>query len=118
MGRNIQYFRRIAAIARSCSARSVRKRALPSKVSPPMDSLIFRCLLDVADPLALHVGGADVEPVVVQNEPDRNFVRLPGLAPVMGQPRGLLPGYPPQSRKFGRFHQLSSGNFITNQETT
>ena len=40
-GRNIQYFRRIAAIARSCSARSVRKRALPSNVPPPMDSLIF-----------------------------------------------------------------------------
>ncbi len=39
IGRNIQYFRRMAAMARSCSARSVRKRASPSKFSPPMDSL-------------------------------------------------------------------------------
>jgi len=46
-GRNIQYFRRIATIARSCSAQSVRKRAVLSQVSPPMvvgGMAKFRCL--------------------------------------------------------------------------
>ena len=71
IGRNIQYFRRMAAMARSCSARSVKKRALPS----------------------------------VQNKPDRDFVWLPGLASVMGQPSSVLSGYPPQSCKFSRFHK-------------
>jgi len=68
--------------------------------------LDLRCLLDVAHPLAFYVGGADVERVAVQNEPNRNFVGLPGLASIMGQPCGLLSRYPPQSRKFGRFHKL------------
>ena len=38
-GQNMQYLRRTIAIARSCSARSARKRAVPSNVSAPMDSL-------------------------------------------------------------------------------
>jgi len=38
-GRNIQYFLRIAVMARSCSLRSVRNRAVPSNVSPPIDNL-------------------------------------------------------------------------------
>ena|SRR5215469_771316 len=75
-----------------------------------------RCLLNVAHPLAVDVRGADVEPVAIQNEPDRNFMGQPALASIMGQPCRLLSGYPPQSRKFGRFHKLSSANFITNEE--
>ena len=38
-GQSIQYLLRTIAIARLCSARSVR-RAVPSNVSAPMDSLI------------------------------------------------------------------------------
>lgn len=41
MGRNIQYFLRMAAIALSCSLRSERNRAVPSNFSPPIDSLTF-----------------------------------------------------------------------------
>jgi hypothetical protein len=63
---------------------AVWKRALPSKFSPPMHSLTFGVFWTFRTPLALHVGGANVEPVAVQNEPDRNFVRLPGLASIMG----------------------------------
>ena len=39
----------------------------------------LRRLLDIAHPLAIYVPGADVEAVAVQNEPDRDFVRLPVL---------------------------------------
>jgi hypothetical protein len=49
--------------------------------------------------------GADEELILSQNEPDRDLVGIPGLASKMGQPRGLLFGYQPQSRKFGRFHK-------------
>jgi hypothetical protein len=55
-------------------------------------------------------------PVASQNEPDRNFVRLPGFASELGQPRGLLCRYPPQSRKLGRFHKLSLAAFNMNQQ--
>jgi hypothetical protein len=34
----------------------------------------------------------------------------------MGQPRRLLSGYLPQSRKFGRFHKLSLAAFNMNQQ--
>ncbi len=47
--------------------------------------LDLRRLLNVANPLAVYVRGAEVKPVSIQNEPDRNFVQLPGLAPIMGQ---------------------------------
>jgi len=40
----------------------------------------LRRILDVAHPLAVHVRGADVELIVNQNEPNRDFVGLPGLA--------------------------------------
>jgi DNA-binding NarL/FixJ family response regulator len=36
IGRNIQYFRRIAVMARSCSVRLLRNWAVPRNVSPPM----------------------------------------------------------------------------------
>lgn len=73
-------------------------------------------LLHVLHPLAIYVHCTDVKPVAIQNEPDRNFVRLPGFASVMGQlRRRLLSGYPPQSRKFGRFHKLSLATFNMNQ---
>src|SRR5215467_15487905 len=100
MGRNIQYFLRMAAMARSCSARSVRERALPSKVSPAMDSLIFGVFWTLRTHWRLTF-----ELVPVENEPNRNFVWFPGLASIMGHPRRLLSGYPPQSPKFGRFHE-------------
>jgi hypothetical protein len=32
----------------------------------------------------------------------------------MGQPCRLLSGYPPQSRKFGRFHTLATFNMNSN----
>ena len=41
---------------------------------------------------------------------------FPGFAPVMGQPRRLLFGYLPQSRKVGRFHKLSLSTFNMNQQ--
>src|SRR5713101_3471514 len=47
-------------------------------------------LLHVLHPLAIYVRRTDVKPVTIHNEPDRNFVRLPGFASVMGQPRRLL----------------------------
>jgi len=43
-------------------------------------------------------------------------VRLRGFASVMGQPRRLLSGYLPQSRKFGRFHTLSLATFNMNRQ--
>jgi hypothetical protein len=51
--------------------------------------------------------------ILIQNEPDRKFVRPPGLASTMGEPSGLLSGYPPQSRKFGRFHNSISSRLKT-----
>jgi hypothetical protein len=39
IGKNIQYFRLTIFITRSCSFGSARKRASPSKTSPPMDNL-------------------------------------------------------------------------------
>ncbi len=113
IGWNIQYFRRMAAIARSCSVRSATNRAVPSMFSPAN----LWCLLHVLHPLAIYVRSTDVKPVAIQNEPDRNFVRLPGFAPVMGQPRRLLSGYPPQSRKFGRFLKLSLATCNMNQQS-
>src|SRR5438105_10139645 len=112
-GRNIQYFRRMALMARSCSARSVRKRAVPLKVSPPMDSLICGVFCTLQHPLAIDVCGADVELVVIQNEPDRDFVGCSGLPTVMGQRRGLLSCYPLQSRDCIRFHKLFFGSSAT-----
>src|ERR1700693_4855690 len=50
----------------------------------------LRRLLDVAHPLAVHVRGADVELIVIQYEPNRDFVGLPGLSSIMSQGRGLL----------------------------
>ncbi len=50
----------------------------------------LRRLLDVAHPLAVHARGADVELIVIQNEPNRDFVGLPGLASIVSQGRGLL----------------------------
>src|SRR5216683_1153246 len=73
-------------------------------------------LLHVLHPLAIYVRRTDVKPVAIQNEPDRNFVRLPGFASVIGQPRRLLSGYLPQSRKFGRFHKLSLATFNMNRQ--
>jgi hypothetical protein len=64
----------------------------------------------------MYVRCTDVKPVAIQNEPDPNFVRLPGFASVMGQPRRLLSGYLPQSRKFGRCHKLSLATFNMNQQ--
>ena len=115
-GRNIQYFLRIAAIARSCSARSVRKRALPSNVSPPMDSLIFGVFWTLRTHWRFTIRGANIELIVIQNEPNRDFVGLPGLASIMCQGRGLLARYLLQSLKCVRFHKLSFGNFNINQE--
>ena len=66
----------------------------------------LRRLLDVAHPLAVHVRGANIEPSAIQNEPDRDFVGLPGLASVMSQGRGLLARYLPQSRN--AFGSISS----------
>ena len=66
-------------------------------------------------PIAIYVRRTDVKPVAIQNEPDCNFMRLPGFASVMGQPRRLLSGYLPQSRKFGRFHKLSLAIFNMNR---
>ena len=68
--------------------------------------LDLRRLLNVSHPLAVHVRGADVEPVTVQNKPDRDFVRLPSLASIMGQGCGLLASYSFESRKCARFHKL------------
>ena len=65
------------------------------------EQLDLRCLLNIAHPLTIDTRGADEELVPVENEPNRNFVWFPGLAPIMGQPRRLLSGYPPQSRKLG-----------------
>jgi hypothetical protein len=89
---------------------------MPSTFSPAMDSLTCGVFLHVLHPLAIYVRCTDVKPVAIQNEPDRNFVRLPGFASVMGQPRRLLSGYLPQSRKFGRFHKLSLATFNMNQQ--
>jgi len=55
----------------------------------------------IAHPLTVDIRGADEELIPVENEPNRNFVRFPGLASIMGHPRRLLSGYPPQSRKLG-----------------
>lgn len=41
----------------------------------------LRRLLDVAHPLAVDVRGADVELIVIQNEPNRDFVGFPVLRP-------------------------------------
>src|SRR5216683_4632795 len=73
-------------------------------------------LLHVLHPLAIYVRCTSVKPVAIQNEPDRNFVRLPGFASVMGQPRRLLCGHLPQSRKFGRFHKLLLATFNMNRQ--
>ena len=54
----------------------------------------LRRLLEVAHPLAVHVRGADVEIIVTQSEPNRDFVGLPSLASIMSQGRGLLARYP------------------------
>ena len=69
--------------------------------------LDLRRLLDVAHPRAVHICGADVELVAIQNEPNCDFMGLPGLASIMSQGRGLLARYPLQSRKYVRFHKLS-----------
>jgi hypothetical protein len=87
----------------------------PFDVLASNGQLDLRRLLHVLHPLAIYVRRTDVKPVAIQNEPDRNFVRLPGFAPVMGQPRRMLSGYLPQSRKFGRFHKLSLAIFHMNQ---
>jgi hypothetical protein len=55
-------------------------------------------------------------PVAVKDEPDRDVVGLLGLASILSQSRGLLSRYPPQSRKFGRFHKLSLATFNMNQQ--
>ena len=65
----------------------------------------LRRLLDVAHPLADQVLGAEVQLIVIQNEPNRDFVRLPGRALIVGQDRGLLARYPLESRKRVRFHK-------------
>ncbi len=93
IGPNIQYFRRMAAMARSCSARTVRNQAVPSMFSASNGQLDLWRLLHVLHPLAIYVRRADVKPVAIQNQPDRNFVRLPGFASIMGHPRRLLSGY-------------------------
>src|SRR5207244_702405 len=77
----------------------------------------LRRLLHVAHPLAVHVCGADIELVVIQNKPDRDLVRIPGLAPIMGQGRGLLARYPREPRKRLRFHKLLLGYFNLNQQS-
>jgi hypothetical protein len=46
----------------------------------------LRRLLHVAHPLAVHVRCANVEMIVIQNEPDRDFVGLPRLASAVDQP--------------------------------
>jgi hypothetical protein len=51
----------------------------------------LRRLLDVAHPLAVYVRGADVELIVIQNEPNRDFVGLPGLASMMSRVVVCLP---------------------------
>jgi hypothetical protein len=78
--------------------------------------LYLRRLLHIPHPLAIHVRCADVEPVAVKDEPDRDVVGLLGLASILTQSRGLLSRYPPQSRKFGRFHKLSLATFNMNQQ--
>jgi len=75
----------------------------------------LRRLLDIAHPLAVDVRGADVELIVIQNESNRDFVGLPGLASIMSQGRGLLARYPLQSVKCVRFHKVSLENFNMNQ---
>ena len=59
----------------------------------------LRRLLDVAHPLAVHVRGAEVELIVIQNEPNCDFVGLPGLASIMSQGRSLPSRYAIQSCK-------------------
>src|SRR5215471_4934334 len=87
--------------------------AVGEKASAALESLAangelnLRRLLNVANPLAVHVRGADIEPVAIHNEPDRNLVSIPGLASAMGQSHGLVSRYPPQSCHFGPFHKLS-----------
>lgn len=72
-------------------------------------------LLHVLYPLAIYVRCPDVEPVSVQNKPDRDFVWFPGLTTIVSQTRGLFPSDPPQSRKFSRFHHLSLATFNMTQ---
>jgi hypothetical protein len=67
----------------------------------------LRRLLDIAHPLPVHVRGAEVELIVIQNEPNRDFVGLPGLASIVGQGRGRLARYPLESRKCVWFHKVS-----------
>jgi hypothetical protein len=73
-------------------------------------------LLHVLHPLAIYVRRTDVKPVAIQNEPNRDFVGLPGLASIMSQGRGLLARYPLQSLKCVRFPKLSFGNFNMKRE--
>ncbi len=60
--------------------------------------------LDIAHPLAIYVRGADVEAVAVQNEPDRDFVRLPGLASCSTR---RVPGHLPLNIPSGSTEALS-----------
>ena len=78
----------------------------------------LRRLLDVAHPLTVDGRSADVELVVIQNEPNRDFVGLPGLASIMSKSRGLLARYPLQSRQCVRFLKLSFENFNMNRKKT
>lgn len=70
----------------------------------------------VPHPLAVHVRRANVELVAIQDEPNRDLVGLPCLAPIVGQPRGLPTRYTPQSRKCDRFRKLSLADFNMNQQ--
>src|ERR1700746_1175777 len=65
------------------------------------------CLLHVLHPLALYVCSTDVEPVAIQNKPDRDFVWVPGLTTVVSQLRSLFPSHAPQSIQYVGFHKPS-----------
>ena len=80
--------------------------------------LDLRRLLNVANPLAVYVRDAEVKPVSIQNEPDRDLVGLPGLAAVMGKGRSLPSRYALQSCKCIRSHKLSFRKLQQNPQET
>src|SRR5208282_5655700 len=77
--------------------------------------LDLRRLLNVAHPLAVHVSGADVELIVIQNKPDRDLVGLARLATVVRQGQSLPSRHPPQSVQYVGFHKPCSENLYSSQ---
>ena len=63
-----------------------------------------RRLLYVPHPLPLCICSPDVQPVAIEDKPDRDLIGFACFPAVVGESRRLFPGHPPQSCQFGGFH--------------